>query len=99
MNNKLKILVCCGNGAGTSLMLKINVEKIAKKMGLQIERIYHCAISEGKSISAQYDIVLCTHNFTSLFTDAEKKGVKIIGLKNIMSAQEIEKKLNSALQD
>lgn len=30
---KLKLLVCCGNGAGTSMMIKLNVEKVAKKMG------------------------------------------------------------------
>ena len=34
MAGKLKLLVCCGNGAGTSMMIKLNVEKVTKKMGL-----------------------------------------------------------------
>ena len=56
---KLKLLVRCGNGAGTSMMTKLNVEKVAKKMGLDVQEIHHCAVSEGKSAAGNYDIVLC----------------------------------------
>ena len=89
----MKLLVCCGNGAGTSLMIKMNVEKILKKLDVQVDKIYHCAISEGKSAASNYDIVLCSKNFESMFKDAIEKGVKVIGLKNIMSVDEIEKGL------
>ena len=40
-----------------------------------------------------YDLVFCAQNFANMFKDAEKKGVKVIPLRNIMSAQEIEEKL------
>lgn len=99
MNKKLKLLVCCGNGAGTSMMIKLNVEKVAKKMGLDVQEIHHCAISEGKSAASQYNIVLCSKNFMSMFADAEKKGTKIVGLRNVMSAKEIEDGLAAALAD
>lgn len=97
MAGKLKIMVCCGNGAGTSMMIKLNVEKVVKKMDLQVQDIHHCAISEGKSAAGQYDVVLCSKNFMPMFADAEKKGVKIVGLKNVMSAKEIEEGLAAAL--
>lgn len=90
MSGKLKLLVCCGNGAGTSMMIKMNVEKVIKKMSINVQTIYHCAISEGKSLASQYDVVLCSKNFVPMFKDAENKGVKIVGLKNVMSAKEIE---------
>lgn len=99
MANKLKLLVCCGNGAGTSMMIKLNVEKAVKKLGLDVQQIHHCAISEGKSAASQYDMVLCSKNFVPMFQDAEKKGTKIIGLKNVMSAKEIEEGLTSALNE
>lgn len=99
MAGKLKLLVCCGNGAGTSMMIKLNVEKVTKKMGLNIGDIHHCAISEGKSAAGQYDVVLCSKNFVPMFADAEKKGTKIVGLKNVMSAKEIEEGLAAALAD
>lgn len=35
---KLKLLVCCGNGAGTSMMIKLNVEKVAKKRDLMYKK-------------------------------------------------------------
>lgn len=98
MAGKLKLLVCCGNGAGTSMMIKLNVEKVVKKLDLEVGEIRHCAISEGKSAASQYDIVLCSRNFLNMFQDAEKKGTKIIGLKNIMSVQEIEDGLKAATE-
>lgn len=90
MGKKFKLLVCCGNGAGTSMMIKMNVEKVIKKLGVQVQSIYHCAVSEGKSLATQYDIVLCSKNFVSMFKDAQAKGTQVIGLKNVMSTQEIE---------
>ena len=96
MAGKLKLLVCCGNGAGTSMMIKLNVEKVIKKMGIDVQSIYHCAISEGKSLASQYDVVLCYKNFVPMFKQAEEKGTKIVGLKNVMSAKEIEEGLIAA---
>lgn len=96
MAGKLKLLVCCGNGAGTSMMIKLNVEKVIKKMGIDVQSIYHCAISEGKSLASQYDVVLCSKNFVPMFKQVEEKGTKIVGLKNVMSAKEIEEGLIAA---
>ena len=42
---KLKLLVCCGNGAGTSMMIKLNVEKVAKKMGVKESLLLEIMIS------------------------------------------------------
>lgn len=89
----LKILVACANGAGTSLMMKLTTEKVIKKLGLKVSTIHHCSLSEGKSAAMQYDLVLCPLNFVSMFGDAQKKGVKVVGLKNVLSAQEMETKL------
>ncbi len=96
MDKKLKLLVCCGNGAGTSMMIKLNVEKVLKKLGVKVGSIYHCAVSEGKSLASQYDIVLCSKNFLPMFKDAEDKGTKVVGLKNVMSIKEIEEGLINA---
>ena len=89
----LKFLVCCANGAGSSLMAQMALEKVLKKNGITAGKIHHCPLSEGKSSAAQYDVVVCAQNFANMFGDAEKKGVKVIPLKNVMSAPEIETKL------
>ena len=87
------IMVCCANGAGSSLMMKMAMQKVLDKVGYKPGKIHHCALSEGKAAASQYDVVLCAQNFTNMFKDAEKKGTIVIGLKNIMSPKEIEEKM------
>ena len=92
----VKILVACANGAGTSLMMKMRVEKATKDLGIQVQTIHHCSLSEGKSAATQYDVVFCPLNFVSMFDDAAKKGVKIYGMKNVLSDKEAKELLTAA---
>ncbi len=89
----IKILVSCANGSGTSLMLRNTVDKVFKELNRTISDIHHCAISEGKSIAGNYNIVFCSLNFLDMFKDAEAKGITVIGIKNVMSAPEVKEKL------
>ncbi|MEY8524059.1 PTS sugar transporter subunit IIB [bacterium 1XD8-76] len=89
----MTFLVCCANGAGSSLMMKMTMQKALDKVGIKPGKIHHCALSEGKTAAAQYDVVFCAQNFTNMFKDAEKKGTIVIGLRNIMSVQEMEDKM------
>jgi PTS system ascorbate-specific IIB component len=89
-------MVCCANGAGSSLMMKMTMQKVLDKVGIKPAKVHHCALSEGKTAASQYDVVFCAQNFTNMFTEAEKKGTVVIGLKNIMSAAEIEEKMKEA---
>ena len=91
----VSILACCANGSGTSLMMSMTLDKVISAQGYKVSKTHHCSLSEGKSSSSNYDIVLCPQNFMSMFADAEKKGVKVIGLKNVMSQQEMTEKLES----
>lgn len=92
----LKILVACANGAGTSLMMKMRVEKACKDLGVKVANIHHCSLSEGKSAASQYDVVFCPLNFKNMFADAEKKGVIICGMKNVLSDKEAQELLKQA---
>ncbi len=91
--DNMSFLVCCANGAGSSLMMKMTMEKVLKKLGIKPSKVHHCALSEGKTASSQFDVVFCAQNFANMFKDAEKKGTIVIGLRNIMSAQEMEDKM------
>ena len=92
LDNK-KFMVCCANGAGSSLMMKMTLQKVLKKYNVTPAGLHHCALSEGKSAAASYDIVFCARNFVSTFADAEKKGTAVLGLKNIMGDKEMEQAL------
>jgi PTS system ascorbate-specific IIB component len=93
MAKKIKILVACANGAGTSLMMKMSVEKATGELGIPVEKIHHCAMAEGKSSAGQYDIAFVPLNFVDMFKDAQKQGTTIIGLRNVLSADEVKEKL------
>ena len=95
LDNK-KFMVCCANGAGSSLMMKMALQKVLTKRKVTPATIHHCTITEGKSAAPHYDIVLCARNFSKSFADAEKKGTVVLGLKNIMSPQEMEQAMKDA---
>ncbi len=91
--DNLNYLVCCANGAGSSLMMQMTMEKVLKKLEIKPGKVYHCSLSEGKSAAHQYDVIFCAQNFVNMFDDAKNKGKIVIGLRNIMSMQEIEQKI------
>jgi PTS system ascorbate-specific IIB component len=55
-----------------------------------------CALAEGKSSASQYNIAFVPLNFVDMFKDAQKQGTTIIGLRNVLSADEVKEKLKQA---
>ena len=90
-----RILACCANGAGSSLMMEKAIDKVMKKYSAKPAELRHCPISEGKSAARNYDIVFCAKTFTKNFEDVGDKTV-VIPLKNVMSDKEIEAGLQEA---
>lgn len=96
----MKVVVSCANGAGTSLMMKMRVEKALKDLEVNVTKLHHCSISEGKSTATNYDLLICPLNFVDMFKDAAAKGVTVIGLRNVLSDKEArEKILESGILD
>jgi len=89
----MNILVSCANGSGTSLMMMKSVEKSMKKLGIPVTKINHTSIAEGKSTAAKYDAVFTPLNFVDMFADVAKKGVTVVGVKNVMSDKEITQRI------
>jgi PTS system ascorbate-specific IIB component len=88
----MRVLISCANGSGTSLMMMRSTEKAFKDLNVPITKIHHCSISEGKSSAGQYDVVFTPVNFLNMFDAAVKKGVTVVGIKNVMSPKEIAEK-------
>lgn len=93
MGKNIKVLVSCANGAGTSLMMKMNVEKVLKELAIPVQEIHHCALAEGKSVAGQYDLVFVPLNFIDMYKDAQQRGTVVIGLRNVLSPAEVKEKL------
>jgi PTS system ascorbate-specific IIB component len=91
----LKVLAACGNGMGSSLIIKMKIEKVLKDMELKCE-VHHASVGEAKSAARNYDLVLVSHMLVKEFTNIGN--AKIIGLVNLLSEQEIREKVELALK-
>ena len=94
LDNK-SFLVCCANGAGSSLM-KMTMQKCLDKLGVKPGKVHHCAIAEGKSLATQFDVVFCAKPFANTFAGVNPEKTKVLPLKNIMSVAEMEQALRDA---
>ena len=65
LDNK-KILACCANGAGSSLMMEKAIDKVMKKYNIKPAELRHCPVSEGKTAARNYDLVFCAQDFRRL---------------------------------
>ncbi len=88
----LKVIAACGNGMGSSQIIKMKIEKVFKKLQIPVQ-IHHSSVGEAKTQAANYDVVFCSEALKNNFAQAEKAGTIIVGLKNLLSEQEIEQKI------
>jgi PTS system ascorbate-specific IIB component len=90
----LKVLAACGNGMGSSLIIKMKIEKVLKDMGLEYE-VHHASVGEAKSAAKNFDLVIVSH---TLMREFENIGnCKVVGLVNLLSEAEIKEKVGKAL--
>ncbi len=92
----LKVLAACGNGMGSSQMIKMKIAKVFKRLGVDAS-IDHNSIGAAKSMASNFDAVFVSENFVSQFANAEAKGTAIIGLKNLLDEKEIETKIKERI--
>ncbi|AKP48363.1 MULTISPECIES: PTS sugar transporter subunit IIB [Bacillus] len=82
-----KILVVCGNGLGSSLIVEMNVKKILKEMGVEAE-VSHTDLATSKS--EQADIYLGSKEIVENLEDGKRT---VVALKNILDQNEIRREL------
>ncbi len=88
----LKVLVACGNGMGTSLLIKQRAEKTFAKLGLDAT-FEHCGVDVASASAAQYDLVFTPNNLVRQFDLPKNSATKIIGMVNVLSEEEMIRKL------
>lgn len=94
MNKKIKVLVVCGFGVGTSLILKMNIEKVLKANNINAD-VENTDITTAQSVSA--DIIFTSNELAS--TLESKTTVPIVVINNFLSNPEIEEKGIPAIKE
>lgn len=90
----LKVLAACGNGMGSSLIIKMKIQKVLTEMGLKCE-VHHASVGQAKSDAKNYDLVIVSQMFVKEFRNAGD--AKIVGLVNLLSDEEIREKVSAVL--
>ena len=91
----MKILAVCGMGLGSSMILKIQIEKAARALGLDTQ-IELADITTARSLAVNADIIVTSKEL------AERIGAvkgKIITITNYMDLNEMTTKLKGAISE
>ena len=82
----IKVLAICGNGMGTSLVIKMKVKKFLDANNIKAE-MQSCSLGEAKGYLNQgIDIALCSKNLVANISAPEQ--TTLLGLKNLMDDKE-----------
>jgi len=81
------IMCCCGSGLGSSMLVRMNVEKVLKQIGIENVDVSHSSVSDATEGAADLFVVgKDLAEFVSTLSN-------VIVLDNIMDMNELETKL------
>lgn len=87
----MKIICVCGLGMGSSLILKMTMEKAMKKLGKQ------CVIEHwdaGTIGSQQADVIVAAEDFREKLSDRQN----VVFVQNIINTEEVTEKMREYLE-
>ncbi len=78
----VKVLAACGNGMGSSMVIKMKVENALRKLNQRDFTVNSCSVGEAKGLAVGYDIVIASLH---LIQELEgRTNGKLIGLDNLI---------------
>ena len=86
------IMCCCGSGLGSSMLVRMNVEKALKKLGASGISVSHSSLSDAAEGAADLFVV------GKELANFVKELPRVIILDNIMDKAELETKLKAEIE-
>lgn len=90
-----KVMVTCRAGVGTSTMLTVQVKNVAKKNNWDLQ-VDHSSVDGIGSFKG--DIIIALSDVADEVRE-KKRDIPVIGIKNMMSKDEIEEKLAPLMKE
>ncbi|WP_105034605.1 PTS sugar transporter subunit IIB [Cryobacterium aureum] len=90
----MKIIAVCGMGIGTSVLLKMNTEKVLRTLGIDAD-VEAADIGVARGMARDAEIVLTSEELAEEIGDVE---AQVIVIDNFFDLEEITEKLTSALE-
>ncbi|MBS5360873.1 MAG: PTS sugar transporter subunit IIB [Finegoldia magna] len=88
----INIVTVCGNGIGSSLLLKMKVETICKEMGIEAN-VESC--DSNAAVGKGADLFVTVKEFKSIFSDDQKVAI----VKSYTNRKKIEEDLVPVLEE
>ena len=82
----MKIIAACGNGMGTSLIIKLKVQDACKNLGIK-GSVEAMSVGQAKGMANSVDVVITSTHLAGQFKGTT---AKVLPVKNLMDTKEIE---------
>lgn len=89
----MKILAVCGMGLGSSMILRMQVEKAAKALGVDA-KVELADISTARALAPSADIIVTSKDLATRLGEVK---AKIVTINNYMDVKEMTDKLREAI--
>jgi PTS system ascorbate-specific IIB component len=89
---RLRIMMVCGFGLGSSLVLRMTVDEVLQKHNIKAETFSSDADT---AVGQRYDLVITSGEMEKLFADIEEP---VIVIDNFLSPDEVEEKALPVIQ-
>ena len=89
----MKILTVCGLGQGTSLILRMTVEDVLRKMGIQAD-VENIDVSSANSVNA--DLIVLSQDLANTLGDVN---ADVVVVNNYFDEDEVEAALRTVIKD
>jgi len=91
--DKPRIMVVCGFGLGSSIVLRMTLDKVLEEEGLKAETL--CS-DEATAKGQDFDLVLTSKEMVKLFKDSEEPAIVI---ENFLSKEEVREKALPSIKE
>lgn len=88
----MKVVTVCGMGFGTSLMLLMDIQAIAKNHGYELDGE---AVDLGSAKGKTCDFMVASSEISSELTE---ESVEVVSINNLLDKEEIEQKVMPVIQ-
>ncbi len=88
MSSSLKILVVCGHGLGSSMIVKMMLESVLADLGVR-GIVESTSVAQAAGMMTFSDVVITSTAFYSAIEDRIPEGKPVICVKNIIDREEL----------
>ncbi len=92
----LKILAVCGNGQGSSIVLRLGLEPVLDELGLRDASVECTSAGQANGLMPFVDLIIVADQLKDLIDPPKNKPVVFV--KNLLNKAEVKEKVVAALE-